>query len=545
MPRENQSEILRLVDEAVSGNLTRRQVLRRAIALGLSVPAIGALLAACGDDDDDDDDDGADVTSPPAGDATPTEAAEEEPTEDEGDATEEEEEPTEDEGDATEAEPTEDEGDATEAEPTEDEGDATEDETGDFDYSDPTTPPPVANAEEASQYAGARLTYYGDGVGIGNELDLAMARRFTEETGIEVEVIARPQDATETFSTYQRLFQAQSADMDVMMVDVIWPGSFAQHLTDLSEAFADDIDRYYDTIVETNTIDGKLVGIPWFGDFGMLYYRTDLLEKYGFDGPPETWDELTEMAQAIVEGEQAENQNFWGFVFQGNAYEGLTCNGLEWQASSGGGTIVDPDGTVTLNNQETIDIFNLARSWVNTISPPGVTTYQEEDARNAFQNGQAAFMRNWPYAYSLAASDDSAVADVFDVAPLPAQEGNDHVGTVGGWQIGVSEYSQNKEAAIEFTRYLTSAEVQKWRAIAASFVPAMPEVAEDPDVIEAMPFLETMADVVRVTRPSTPAGDLYNEVSTAYFQGLNEILNGTDAAEAVPNMADDIEFILG
>src|SRR5690606_23985768 len=319
----------------------------------------------------------------------------------------------------------------------------------------------------------------------------------------------------------------------------------AQHLTDLSEAFADDIDRYYDTIVENNTIDGKLVGIPWFGDFGMLYYRTDLLEKYGFDGPPETWDELTEMAQAIVEGEQAENQNFWGFVFQGNAYEGLTCNGLEWQASSGGGTIVDPDGTVTLNNQETIDIFNLARSWVNTISPPGVTTYQEEDARNAFQNGQAAFMRNWPYAYSLAASDDSAVADVFDVAPLPAQEGNDHVGTVGGWQIGVSEYSQNKEAAIEFTRYLTSAEVQKWRAIAASFVPAMPEVAEDPDVIEAMPFLETMADVVRVRRPSTPAGDLYNEVSTAYFQGLNEILNGTDAAEAVPNMADDIEFILG
>jgi trehalose/maltose transport system substrate-binding protein len=277
----------------------------------------------------------------------------------------------------------------------------------------------------------------------------------------------------------------------------------------------------------------------------MLYYRTDLIEQYGFDGPPETWDELTEMATTIQEGEQANDENFWGFVYQGNAYEGLTCDGLEWQASSGGGSIVDADGNVTLNNDEAIAIFNLARDWTGVIAPPGVTTYQEEDARNAFQNGQAAFMRNWPYAYSLGQGDDSAVAGNFDVAPLPAQEGGEHVGTVGGWQIGVSEYSENQEAAIEFARYLTSADVQKWRAVAASFVPTMPEVAEDPEVLAAMPFLETLADVVRVVRPSTPAGDLYNEVSTAYFQGLNEVLNGADAADAVPDMADDIEFILG
>lgn len=519
MPRENPGEIQQLIDDAVNGSLTRRDVLRRAVVLGLSIPAIGALLAACGDDDDDDDDTGDDATSPAGGDATEVE----------GDATMEEE-PTEAEGDAT-----------MEEESTEAEGG----DTGDFDYSDPTTPPDVANADAASEYSGASLTYYGDGVGSGNDLDLAMAAKFTEATGIEIEVIARPTDATETFSTYQRLFQAQSGDMDVLMVDVIWPGSFAQHLTDLSEAFGDDISRYYDTIVENNTIDGKLVGIPWFGDFGMLYYRTDLAEEYGYDGPPATWDELTEMATTIQEGEKANDENFWGFVFQGNAYEGLTCNGLEWQASAGGGTIVDADGNVTLNNEEAIAIFNIAREWVGNIAPPGVTTYQEEDARNAFQNGQAAFMRNWPYAYSLGQGDDSAVAGNFDVAPLPAQDGSDNVGTVGGWQIGVSEYSENKEAAIEFARYLTSAEVQKWRAISSSFVPAMPEVAEDPAVIEAMPFLETMADVVRVTRPSAPAGDLYNEVSTAYFQGLNEILNGSDAEGTVPDMADDIEFILG
>ncbi|MEZ4523303.1 MAG: extracellular solute-binding protein [Thermomicrobiales bacterium] len=545
MPQNNNRDILQLVDDAVAGKLTRRDVLRRAVVLGLSIPAIGALLAACGDDDDDDDDDTG------GGDETPTEAegGEETPTEAEGG------EMTATEGEGGEETPTEAEGGdmtATEGEggeetPTEAEGGETptEGDSGEFDYSDPTNPPDVMNAEAASEYSGASLTYYGDGVGIGNELDEAMAAKFTEATGIEIEVIPRPTDATETFSTYQRLFQAQSGDMDVLMLDVIWPGSFAQHLTDLSEPFSDDIDRYYETIVENNTVDGKLVGIPWFGDFGMLYYRTDLIEEYGFDGPPETWDELEEMATTIQEGEKANDENFWGFVFQGNAYEGLTCDGLEWQASSGGGTIVDADGNVTLNNEEAIAIFNKARGWVGNIAPPGVTTYQEEDARNAFQNGQAAFMRNWPYAYSLAGSEDSAVAGNFDVAPLPAQEGSDHVGTVGGWQIAVSEYSENQEAAIEFARYLTSAEVQKWRAVAASFVPAMPEVAEDPAVIEAMPFLETMADVVRVVRPSTPAGDLYNEVSTAYFQGLNEILNGDDAEDTVPDMADDIEFILG
>jgi trehalose/maltose transport system substrate-binding protein len=328
------------------------------------------------------------------------------------------------------------------------------------------------------------------------------------------------------------------------MIDVIWPGAFAQHLLDLSEAFADTIDQYYETIVQNNTIDGALVGIPWFGDFGILYYRTDLLETYGFDGPPETWDDLQEMAQAILDGEIGANANFTGFVFQGNAYEGLTCNALEWVASAGGGTFVE-DGEITIDNEAAIEMLNKARDWVGTIAPRGVTTYQEEDARNVFQGGNCAFMRNWPYAYAQAAADDSPIAGMFDVAPLPAQEGSDHVGTVGGWQLAVSAYSANPEAAIEFVRYMTSAEVQTWRAVVGSFVPAMPAVSEDPAVLENMPFLAPMADLIRVTRPSSSAGELYNEVSAAIFQSVNEILNGSDAADVVPTMAEEIEFVIG
>jgi trehalose/maltose transport system substrate-binding protein len=329
-----------------------------------------------------------------------------------------------------------------------------------------------------------------------------------------------------------------------MMVDVIWPGSFAPHLLDLGPAFEGAMDQWYESIVENNTIDGKFVGAPWFGDFGILYYRTDLLEKYEFDGPPTTWDELEAQATAIIEGESASNPNFTGFVFQGNAYEGLTCNALEWIASVGGGTIVE-DGEVTVDNPEAIAILDKIGGWVGTVAPTGVTGYQEEDARNAFQGGNAAFMRNWPYAYSLGQEAGSAVAGMFDVTGLPAGEGMDPVGTLGGWQLAVSNYSEEPEASTEFVKYMVSPEVVKWRAIVASFVPLIIEVAEDPEVIEAQPYLENLADVTRVTRPSQATGENYNQVSTEFFQGVNEILTGGSAEEIIPSVAQRIERLLG
>lgn len=534
----NESQYNELLDAAMTGRMDRRQLLRRAMVLGLSVPAISALLAACGDDEEEDPADAAgDVATEVEGEAT---EAEEEPTEAEEEATVAEEEPTEED----EAEATETQGSGVVPGSPPAEGSPTAGATGEYEYGI-DNPPPVANAEEASQYSGTRIVYWGDAVGPGAVAGETAAARFTEETGIEVEVIPRPESATESYAQYQRIFQGQSGDMDCGMIDVIWPGAFAQHLEDLSDAFPDAADVYYETVVENNTIDGKLVAIPWFGDFGMLYYRTDLMEKYGFDGPPDTWQELEEQANTVMEGERGEgNAEFTGFVFQGNAYEGLTTNALEWLASTGAGNILE-DGEVTLNNETAIETLGMAQSWVGSIAPQGVTTYQEEDARNVFQGGNSMFMRNWPYAYSAGQADDSPISGSFDVYPVPATEGQDKVGTVGGWQLAVNTYSQNKEAAIEFVRYLGSPEMQKWRAIHYSFVPNVPSVSEDPQVIEAMPFLSTMTEVTRVTRPSREAGDLYNEFSTIFFQGVNQILNGEDPANEVPAMAEDIEDLLG
>ena len=121
-------------------------------------------------------------------------------------------------------------------------------------------------------------------------------------------------------------------------------------------------------IIRNNTINGKLVAMPWFGDFGILYYRTDLLRKYGYSSPPKTWAQLGVMAKKIQDGEQASNPNFYGFVYQGNAYEGLTCDGLEWLASSGGGNFID-NGKASINNPRAVAILNLQRSWVGNITP--------------------------------------------------------------------------------------------------------------------------------------------------------------------------------
>ncbi len=403
---------------------------------------------------------------------------------------------------------------------------------------------PAAIVTAAKQYAGQTVTFYGDGVGPTGITEGAGAKQFQKDTGIVINFVQRPTDSTETLALFQRFFQGQSSDIDAFSVDVVWPGILAPHLLDLSQALGDEAKQHYPGIIQNNTVNGKLVAMPYFSDFGMLFYRTDLLQKYNISKPPETWDDLQQQATTILNGEKASNANFAGFVFQGKAYEGLTCDALEWIASSGGGTIVDSSGKVTVNNPQAAAILNKIRGWMGTIVPQGVTTYQEEDARTAFTGGNAAFMRNWPYAYSLGNAADSVVKGKFDVAPLPAQSGSKHSGTIGGWGMAVSRYSKVPDAAVQLVRYFTSPEFQTWRAQAASVVPTIQSVADKPEVLAVEPYLKTMADVDRVGRPTGAFADNYNQASTAFFQGVSQVLSGQDATQVLPDMQSKLQRLL-
>ena len=139
---------------------------------------------------------------------------------------------------------------------------------------------------------------------------------FEAESGIQVELVAGAQSTTDRLQEYLVLLGNEVSEFDVYMIDVIWPGIVADHMVDLNEYLPGVADQHFPAIVENNTVGGRLVGMPYYTDAGLLYYRTDLLEKYGFDGPPQTWDELEEMAQTIQDGERAEgNADFWGFVW--------------------------------------------------------------------------------------------------------------------------------------------------------------------------------------------------------------------------------------
>jgi trehalose/maltose transport system substrate-binding protein len=404
------------------------------------------------------------------------------------------------------------------------------------------TAPPVPNAAAIkAKYGGDSITFVGDSVGNSHKRDLMLAQKFTKDTGIKVKVVPHPAASDASYSQLARAFSSKSSSIDVAMIDVVWPGAFAPYLVDLKPKLGAQARLHAAGIVANNTVDGKLVAMPWFGDFGILYYRTDLLKKYGYSGPPKTWTQLFAMAKKIQDGEQKSNPNFYGFVFQGNAYEGLTCDALEWLASSGGGQYID-GGEVTIDNPKARAILDLFRSQIGKTTPRGVTSYQEGEAHNAFVGGNAAFMRNWPYAYSIGAGSDSKVKGKFDVTTLPRGPGGKPVGTVGGWQLAVSKYSKAQDASIEFVRYMTSPAVEKFDAIYNTNVPTIPAVAKDPAVVKANPYLKPeIATVARVTRPARYLKTRYNEGSKAIYQGVSQILNGTPASSVLPSVQAKLE----
>jgi trehalose/maltose transport system substrate-binding protein len=386
--------------------------------------------------------------------------------------------------------------------------------------------------------------------------DEAILKRWADENNVNVEIVYASQSATEYLAQLQQLLAARSTDIDLIQFDVIWPGILAPNMLDLGPALEASgmKDMFYPRILANNTVDGKVVGLPWFTDAGLLYYRTDLLEKYGFSAPPKTWDELEEMARVIQEGERAAgNPEFWGFVWQGNAYEGLTCDALEWIFSNGGGSIVEVDKTISVNNEAAIRAIERAARWVGTISPRGVTTYQEEDARRVFQAGNAAFMRNWPYAYVLGqggadGTQETAIKDKFAVTALPAGDSGRPAAALGGWQLGVSAYSANPELATQLALWLTAPEQQKERWLKLNNLPTMPAIYQDPDVLAATPWVADLIPVFEnaTPRPSTVTAALYNDVSVAFFTAVHDVLTGRrDAATALEELELQLENILG
>ena len=393
------------------------------------------------------------------------------------------------------------------------------------------------------------ITYVSGAVGNDLEIFKQIVKPWEEKTGNTVTLVPMPASTTDQFGQYRLWLAAGNSDIDVYQTDVIWAPQLADQFVDLKDAAKDVIKDHFPSIIESQTVNGKLAALPYFTDAPALYYRKDLLEKYGKQ-PPKTWDELAATAKEIQDKErEAGNKDMWGFVFQGNAYEGLTCDALEWVKSFGGGQIVEPDGTVSINNEKAVKAIETAKSWVGSISPDGSLAYQEEDTRGIWQKGNAVFMRNWPYAYALGNGDDSAVKGKFDTVALPSGgEGGQSAATLGGWNVAVSKYSKHQEAAISLALYLSGPEAQKMNALLASHLPTLQALYDDAEIKEKQPIIPQWKEVFlnAVPRPSAPTKGKYNEVSSKFWSAVHDTLSGKGtAAENLEVLQADLEELKG
>jgi trehalose/maltose transport system substrate-binding protein len=376
---------------------------------------------------------------------------------------------------------------------------------------------------------------------------------FTRETGIRVRVLPSSEAPVEQLSTWLSLLGREARIPDVYAVDVIWPRILADNLIDLKAYVpAEEIAAHARDLVANDTVDGRLVALPYHIDVGLLYYRTDLLHRYGFRNPPKTWDELEAMSRRIQAGERARGRkNFWGFIWQGAPTEALTCNALEWQQSQGGGGIIE-NGRITVNNPGTIQAWERAARWVGSISPPGVEAYQEWDTLNVWRVGGAAFMCSWtdwlgPYLWARSETPGPE-ANNYDVAPLPAGRAGS-TGAFGGHGYGVSKYSAHTQEAVMLVRYLCRRDVELRRLRTYSGVPTIPQLGLDPGVLAATPYLTAVEKAYQrgyAVRPSTETGKNYPEVSHAYFQAVHSVLTGENtAAQAAADLQEQLAHITG
>ena len=350
---------------------------------------------------------------------------------------------------------------------------------------------------------------------------------YRSKTGIKVKSLAGYDSMDTRLMLLQDLFAKKSADPDITEIDNVWPGLLADDLLDLKPYLGDEMTAIDKNLLDAFTVNGRLVALPEFVESPVLYYRTDLLAKYGYRRPPRTWDELGQVAKVIQDGERkAGAANFWGYVWQGAEGESLNCNALEWQRAEGA-TLTDDRGEIAPLNPAAESSLRRARSWIGTISPPSVIEYDEEDSGNLWLAGSAAFARGWLALYKTSV-ESPFLAHRFAAAPMPT--GNKgYAWTFGGMGFAVSRYSAHRQEAVQVVRYLVSSEIERKRLIASSTIPTRTSLLSDTGSLRDTGFNGWLSQhwaLGMFARPSAVTGKNYDAISRAYSHAVHDVISG-------------------
>lgn len=383
----------------------------------------------------------------------------------------------------------------------------------------------------------------------------ALPEAFYRQTGIRVDkLLGVPGETFEQIPFVHQLFQRPIDRPDVVEMDETWLAGFRDDFIDLKPYIPDVAEGIPPAILPNYEVDGKLIAIPYQNQVGVLAFREDLLQRYGFSRPPATWTELEKMSLRIQSGERRRgNKHFWGFVWAGAAEESLTCAALEWQVDEGGGRILEPDGTISVNNPAAIRAWTRAKHWIGWISPPSVPEYRESDALASFVAGRSAFVRIWAGEPGRSSSERNRnlrliawghkpIEGSMGIVAMPAGSVK-RVGVLGGLALAISRYSEHPREDASFIRFLLEKERESFLKGELPF-PTPQSVEYYPDDARKANGVPSASDIERpivISRPTGVSPQIYDQVSRSYFTAVHSVLEGEKKA---PEAAQELEHEL-
>jgi len=379
---------------------------------------------------------------------------------------------------------------------------------------------------------------------IGNEAwlpDVIEACNSAAQGAFELRAQSLPTNPDQQREQLVRRLAARDSAIDLIGMDVVWTAEFGQAgwIEPFSEGELENVGTEQDVLAgpfESAQYDGQQYGAPLNSNTRLLWYRKSML---GDQEVPQTWDELLDTADALGTNIQETGRRAESLMVFFNAL-----------VESAGTSIVDTEGgqsTIALQEEPTVKALEIMGRYAESAAAPAaLSTSGEDDNRLAFQaqESDSAFMINWPYVYPSVLEADAALAEDYGVAPYPRVDpGTPAAAPLGGYNLGISSYSDDREAALAAINCLTEPEQQRTIATTGGQPSVLRELAEDPEIIEVLPFLPIMTEQLEnaAPRPVTPA---YNDLSLAVRQVLHPMRGIDDPQAKYEQLRDLLERAL-
>jgi trehalose/maltose transport system substrate-binding protein len=369
------------------------------------------------------------------------------------------------------------------------------------------------------------------------------AQRWAQDRGHSVWVLSSSPDDDVALDNYLRILRSREHALDLLPMEMAWAPALSEYLADVRPSLGGSERSYVPSALQAFMFDNRLLGLPWYLDVGVLYYREDLL-KQTHVRVPQTWEGLFIRALTVQRAQRAAGVNdFWGFTFHASDSQALSSLAVEWFDAAGDLPLIDRFGRVVVATQHHAPTLTLWSSVIGQVVPDNTLALGEEDSRRLFQSGRAAFLRGGPHTWPLINGEGSAVAGVVGVTRLPTgRPSGVHSTSLGGWALAVPKHSKHPALALELARHLAGDEQQRRRASLYAYAPSLSALYKDAALLNQVPPLAVVRDSLPylVYRPIHESGRQYHEVSNVISSRLRAALTTRQVVPQLKALRQDL-----